>query len=441
MRLLAPLVGVIAVLMAPTLVQAAPVLMISIDGMRPLDVIEADKRGFDVPNLKTLMTAGTYSTGVKNSLPTVTYPNHTTLITGVWPARHGIANNTMFDPTGTNQGGWYWYAEDIKVPTLWDAVHKSGGKVASLSWPVSVGARSIDYNVPEYWRARNSVDLELMHVLITPGLQDAIERKSGVKYAEAFGEDAKSDDARVALAAAIYALKKPKFFTLHLPALDESEHEHGPGSAEAKATLHSVDAAVGRLVAAARKAEPDLVVVITSDHGFNALEHNVNLAGAFEEAGLITRDPKTRKITDWQAAPWGGASAAIVLNNPADPVLKAKVKALLDKLAADPDYAINRVADADEIARMGGTPMARYWVDFKLGYSMGGNATHITPSTQKGTHGWFPEHPEMRASFFISGPGIPKKGGIGEIDQRDIAPTVAKVLKVKLPTADGKTLF
>src|ERR1700743_2931949 len=111
--------------------------MISIDGLRPLDVIEADKRGLPAPTPRKLMAEGSYSTGVRNALPTVTYPNHTTLITGVWPAKHGIYNNVTFDPLQKNMGGWYWYSQDIKGPTLWDSVHKAGGKVASLSWPVS----------------------------------------------------------------------------------------------------------------------------------------------------------------------------------------------------------------------------------------------------------------------------------------------------------------
>ena len=118
--------------------------MISIDGLRPADVLDADARGIKVPALRKLVATGVYASGVRNALPTVTYPNHTSLITGVWPAKHGIAGNPTFDPLQQNMGGWYWYARDIKVETLWDAVHQSGGKVASLSWPVSVGARSID---------------------------------------------------------------------------------------------------------------------------------------------------------------------------------------------------------------------------------------------------------------------------------------------------------
>ena len=260
-------VTAVALLAVAAPAAAAPVLMISIDGLRPLDVLDAD-RGFDAPNLRRLMTEGSYATGVRNSLPTVTYPNHTTLITGVWPAKHGIAGNATFDPLGKNAGGWYWYASDIKVPTLWDAVHAAGGKVASIGWPVSVGAASIDYDFPEYWRARIPEDLKLVRALATPGLPAAVEAQSGVATAAMFGEEAPADDAKAAIAAAIYALDKPAFFTVHLSSLDHNEHSFAPGSPEAKATLARVDAAVGRLVAAARAAEPGIDIVVVSDHGF-----------------------------------------------------------------------------------------------------------------------------------------------------------------------------
>lgn len=430
----------LAAMMLAAPAAAAPVLMITIDGLRPLDVIDVS-RGFAAPTLRRLMAEGSYARGVRNALPTSTYPNHTTLITGVWPAKHGIANNATFDPEGRNVGGWYWYASDIRVPTLWDAVHGAGGTVASLGWPVSVGAASIDFNLPEYWRARIPEDLKLVRALATPGLPAAVEARSGVPVAGAFGELPAADDAKVALAAAIYQLDRPRFFTLHLSSLDHLEHEFGPGTPEVKATLAQVDAAIGRLLAAARAVEPDLVVVVASDHGFARLDHAVDLVQAFAAAGLMTVDPATGKVTSWQAAPWGGASAAVVLHDPADAAVMAKTKALLDRLAADPALGINRVADAAEIARIGGSPLARFWIDFRPGFANGHVAgAMVGAADNKGTHGYFPEHPEMRAAFFVAGPGVPHRGDIGEIDQRDIAPTVAKLLGVALPTADGKPL-
>jgi predicted AlkP superfamily pyrophosphatase or phosphodiesterase len=77
---------------------SAPVLMISIDGLKPEYVTHADEHGLKIPTLRRFLTEGTYADGVLAVLPTVTYPDHTTLITGVWPIEHGIYNNTLFDP-------------------------------------------------------------------------------------------------------------------------------------------------------------------------------------------------------------------------------------------------------------------------------------------------------------------------------------------------------
>jgi len=431
-----------ALLAAPITAQAAPVLMISVDGLRPGDVLDADARGLKLPVLRGLVANGAYASGVRNVLPTVTYPNHTTIITGVWPSRHGIPNNVVFDPLQKNMGGWYWYARDIKVPTLWDAVHKSGGKVASFSWPVSVGADSIDYNIPEYWRARLPEDLKLLRAVSTKGLVDELEKSTGLTLAQTNADTAQTDGGRARFAAALIAARKPHFTTVHLSALDHAQHDDGPGSGSAKTTLEALDAVIGKLIADARKAQPDLVVALVSDHGFAEVKHNINLVRPFAEAGLLTLDPATRKPTRWDAAPWGGASVAVVLSRPQDAALKAKVAGLLDRLAAKPELGIARILDAKAIAQIGGTPMASFWVDFKPGYQMGQDpaAPLIGPGSPKGMHGYVPTHPEMRATLIIAGPGIPKKA-LGEVDMRDIAPTLAKLMKVSLPSADGKPLF
>jgi predicted AlkP superfamily pyrophosphatase or phosphodiesterase len=423
---------------------AAPVLMISIDGLRPLDVIDAQARGLKVPNLRAMMAEGAYATGVRNMLPTVTYPNHTTLITGVAPALHGISNNVVFDPFQKNMDGWYWYSSDIKVPTLWDAVHANHQVVASVSWPVSVGNPSIDYDIPEYWRATTAEDVKLLRALSTPGLVSALEKASGITLVATYGETPVADDARAKMTASLIELEHPQFTTLHILSLDGNEHEFGPGSAEANATLEAIDKSVGDLVVSARKSEPDIVIAIVSDHGFQAIEHDVNLAIPFLQAGLATVDPKTHKVTDWQAEPWSaGGSVAVVLKDPSDKALHDKVAALLKQLAADPANGIAKVIDRSEIEKRGGGAEASFWIDLKLGYEMGRNFVGplVTAGSIKGTHGYFPDHKEMRATFIVTGASVKKHGSLGEIDMRDIAPTLAKVLNVPLPTATGKPLW
>ena len=435
--------SIAAVLLGAGAAEAAPVLMISIDGLRPADVLDARDRGLALPTLSGLVEQGAYATSVVNALPTVTYPNHTTLITGVWPLVHGVSNNVVFDPLQKNQEGWYWYASDIKVPTLWDAVHNQGGVVASFGWPVSVGTRSIDENVPEYWRARTPEDAKLIRALATPGLPDALEAATGAPLGAAADVTPEADEAKAAFAAAIYHLKAPEFFTLHLSSLDHVQHVAGPDTPEARQALERIDADVKRVVDAARAAEPEVVVAIVSDHGFAPLEHEVNLYRPFVDAGLITLNAAGTKPASWEAEPWGGASAAIVLAHPDDPALKAKVRALLDKLAADPTLGINRVIDRSAIDGFGGGSEASFYVDFKIGYEMGADlaAPPVRPSVQRGMHGYFPDHPEMNATFVLQGPSVSAKGPLGQIDMRDIAPTLAKILGVALPSAQGKALF
>ena len=101
----------------PSAASAEPVLLIAIDGLQPADILKSEERGIQVPNLKQFITNGTYAAKVKGVLPTVTYPSHATLLTGVSPAKHGNVGNNSFDPMQINQGGWYWYATDFKVPT------------------------------------------------------------------------------------------------------------------------------------------------------------------------------------------------------------------------------------------------------------------------------------------------------------------------------------
>jgi predicted AlkP superfamily pyrophosphatase or phosphodiesterase len=419
---------------------AAPVLMISVDGLQPADVLEAQQRGIQLPVLSALVKSGAYATGVKNVLPTVTYPNHTTLITGVSPARHGIAANVMFDPLGKGRDGWYWYASDIKVATLWDVVHAKGQTVASIGWPVSVGAQSIDANIPEYWRAEDGNDVKLLRALSTPGLAAQLEDTVGAPLT--LSEEPEGDEAKAQFAVAMIATKHPQFMTLHLSSLDHWQHTYGPNTPQAHDALQRIDTEIGAIVAAARKTSPDVVVAVVSDHGFAPLEHQVNLKRLFADAGLLTIEGGNR-VTAWDAMPWGaGGATFVVLARPDDAALRAKVAAALAEMQKRPDLGIAKIIDQKEAGARGATPMAAFAIDFKLGYQMGGNGeTVVTASKDKGMHGWFPDHPEMHSTFIIAGDKLAKKGSLGEIDMRDIAPTLAKIMDVSLPAAEGKPLF
>lgn len=436
MSLIKSLGAVLFLLSASTAV-ASPVLLISIDGMRPGEVLEAQKRGLKIPNLRRFLAEGSYAESVVGVLPTLTYPSHTTLLTGVDPATHGIVNNTTFDPLNINAVGWYWYASDIKVPTLWDAARAKGLTVGNVHWPVSVGATSINWNIPQIWRSGHADDDKLIAALATPGLLGPMETALG-KYAPGVAETIEADENRGKFAVRLINDKKPEFVTVYLTALDHIEHLTGPGSAESHAALERIDAIVGDLIAAERVARPDAVVSVVSDHGFAPTTYEINFFRPFIDDGLITVTPDG-KVKSWEATPWiSGGSVAVVLARPDDAALVARVRALLDRLKANPDARIANIVDRAEVRKGGGNPGASFYIELSNGALTGlfdAKAPLVKTAGYRGMHGYFPNNPAMRSAFLIMGPGIAKHKSLGEIDMRAIAPTLAKVMGFGLPTA------
>ena len=423
--------------------QQTPLLvMISVDGMRPDYVTSADAHGAKIPQLRRFMKEGSYADGVVGVVPTVTYPSHTTLVTGVWPAKHGILGNTTFDPLQKNSQGWYWYTEDIRVPTLWDAAAGAGRTTASVQWPVTVGAH-ITWNIPEFWRANTEDDAKLLRAVSTAGLLIDADKEIG-SYAGGIDSSIEADERRSRYAQWILEKKRPALLTLHLIALDHIEHDTGPFSPEAIAILERLDAAIGNVRQTAEQLAPGRAyVAVVSDHGFAKTDAQLNLFPLFRQAKLFTTDDKG-KISDWRAMPWvQSASAAIMLKDPADALTLKEVRELLAKVAADPANGIDRILDADELHKRGGFPTASFFVSLQPGWKMGGalDGPVLSKTKPGGTHGELPDLPDLRAAFFLVGPGVPQAHSFGIIDMRDVAPTVAHRIGLAFPSAEGKDLL
>ncbi len=417
------------------------VMLISVDGLKPEAIIDAKSHGLKVPNIRAFMTDGVYASGVRGVLPTLTYPSHTTLMTGASPAKHGIYDNTTFDPLARNEKGWYWYAEDVQVPTLWDAAAAAHLKTASIYWPVSVGAR-ITFNLPQIWRTGTDDDLKLPRALSTPGLEQELSAELG-RYPGGMEETVAEDEIRARFAIRLLEKKHPSFFTVYLTGLDTEQHLSGPFSQKSNAALERLDAVIGSLRAAAEQAAPGRATIcVVSDHGFAAVEHDVNLYAAFREAGLISVD-QAGKISGWKATAWpAGGSAAVMLADPKDQPTAARVKTLLEKLAGDPANGIERILTPEDIQRGRGFPNAAYLVSFRSGYEMGlaTSPPLVTAPSNLGMHGYLPEHPDMRSVFFIVGPHVAQDKSVGEIDMRRIAPTIAGILHIRLAGAEMDAL-
>ncbi|HEY6641347.1 ectonucleotide pyrophosphatase/phosphodiesterase [Povalibacter sp.] len=417
------------------------VLLISIDGLHPSYLIDAEKHGVKAPVLREFVSQGAYASGVVNVTPTVTYPNHIALVTGVSPREHGIYTNTVFDPEGVEKGAWNWYGAQIKSPTLWGAAKARGLTTASVLWPVSVAHPSIDYNMPEYWRVKQPSDNYLLNAVSTPrGFLESIGNLGAI-FGSASHEDGSAFDGKLAdIAVAMIEKAQPHFLTVHIVGLDSVQHANGPlpTNNESREMLEKLDALIGRMIAAQRKAHPDAVIAIASDHGFLPFNATVNLNAAFAKAGLIELG-SDGKLKSWQAYSWNsGGSASVVLKDPNDKVTLEAVNQILTALAADAKTGIASVLRGAEAAAAGAPPQASFLVDCNSGFAMGEALTGEVVQPRAGTagmHGYRNTHPEMNSAFFVMGPGIKAGKNLGTIDIRQIAPTLAQELGVQLPTA------
>lgn len=408
-------------------------LLISIDGMLPARYTSA--RPAKIPNLRRLMGRGVYADGVIGIFPSVTYPSHTTLITGVRPAIHGILDNRILDPERRANGAWYWYARGIKVPTLPMAARARGLRVGAISWPVTVGM-DLDYLVPEFSRSNHPESLSLLRALSNPRhLIDAAEIALGKPF-----DWPGSDRDRTELTKFVLRTYQPHVMLLHLVDLDGTEHETGPDSDESLATLEQLDGYVGEIVdtleTSGLLARTNVAVV--SDHGFVALSRQLHPNAAFRGEGLISVDERG-SVTDWQA--WfhsSGGSGFVYLKDPANAALRERVHTLLKKIQSDPGNGVRKIWTDAELEAMGAHPDASFALDVVDGYYTSSAFDELlgTP-TSRGGHGFDPAREALRASFIAAGPAVERRGSLGLIRMTQIAPTLARMLGVGLsPAAD-----
>jgi predicted AlkP superfamily pyrophosphatase or phosphodiesterase len=413
----------------------AHVIMISIDGLLPEYYTSPAKLGLKVPNLTRMKLNGSYADGVEGVYPTVTYPAHTTLITGARPVTHGIIQNRVFEPPpATPTREWYWYANALKSETLWSIARKAGLVTANVGWPVTVGA-DIDYNVPEIMDPKDRTSPARTIQYSTPGLL--------AKVAEANPQgDQTTDGRRTAASEFIITNYKPNLMLIHLIELDGSHHDNGPRSAAALPVAEKMDACVGRIIEATKKAGifEKTTFFLVSDHGFLPVEKRFEPGVVLVKEKLITLD-SAGKPSDWKAFPWtAGGSCAIVLRDPSDQDTAARVAEIFGKIAKRTGGPLYRVVGRTDLDRLGAIPTATLMLDAASGYSFGdefsGPEIHESKN-YRGTHGHLPSRHDLRSSLIIYGEAARLGARVAVARMIDIGPTAAAALGLALPNAEG----
>lgn len=422
---------------------AEHVVLISVDGLGPDYYLEPEKYGLKIPALRGLMRQGAYARRVECVYPSVTFPAHTSMITGVSPKRHGVYKNSIFDPLGEYTPGRIWFAEDLKAPTLWDAARKKGVVTAVVRWPMNVGIRA-DYLLAEIRPARFPQLDKLVRALSTPELIEAMERHYG-----RIPPSGPNDRNCVNAAKYLIETAKPGLLLMHLLELDHLQHARGPGAPEVARALEEIDHQIAELIEATKRAGiyERTVFIIVSDHGHMRVTKKIQPNVLLRQAGLISADRRGR-IVEWRAMAHGtggdeSGSAEMILKDPNDREALARVLELLKAKMKAPDGGIFRILErGGREEKWFANPEAALYIDAADGFVIGNQATgqYLTRADSRGQHGYLPERPAMKAALIAAGSGVRPGAVLEKVSMLDIAPTVAALLGLELPGVEGRAL-
>ena len=411
------------------------VILISIDGFRPEFYKDPS---WPAPNLQQMMAQGVYADSVRSVFPSVTYPSHTTIVTGAMPAKHGVMHNKPFDPQGTGDG-WYWYEEAIQTKTLWDAVKEAGLISAAVIWPVTVGA-PIDYNIPVIrpGRGDKATQLSITRQVATPeGLLEEMEiYATGKLRPEIFNNNYLIMDENISrMGTWLIEKYKPSLTALHFISVDHAAHAEGRDGDKVKQAVALTDRAVGSVMEAVKRAgiSKNTAIIITGDHGFVDARTRFNPNILLNEAGLMKN-----KDNSWKAQfqPAGG-SAFLYLQDKQDKRTLRKVKQLLNDLPKE-QQALFRIVERPELDAIGADPDVALALTGVGGVVFGGaDNGNLVNSARGGAHGFFPGSTQIHTGFIGWGEGFRKGGSIHYMGLEDIAPLIAEFLNLPFDAPDG----
>lgn len=369
-----------------------PLLLISIDGFRA-DYIH---RGI-TPVLSALAAHGVLAKGMEPSFPSLTFPNHYTLVTGLYPDHHGIVDNSMYDPKlgrftlgnrkAVGDGRWWREGEPI-----WVTADRAGLKTATLFWPGSE-ARIHGYR-PDHW----------------------------LRYDGAMPYARRVD--RVLHWLDLPRPQRPDFLTLYFEGVDTAGHYDGPDSPQVNRAIRKVDAAIGRLVAGLKQRGlfRRMNLIVVADHGMASTPPSQRI--------LLDRIIDTRRVRVVST----GAIAGI------DPAPGYAATAAARLLAPHAHMRCWRKAQIPARFHYGHNPRVPAIVcSPKLGWLIVSDRTHLLHhgKPMRGDHGYDNALVPMRALFLAHGPAFRRGITVPVFPNVDVYPLMAHLLHIHPQHNDG----
>jgi len=404
------LAALAAMLLAGGAAQAAAtshrLMILSVDGLDWRYIRDRDALGLKIPNIRRLLAKSQVADGVTGVWPTITWPSHTTMLTGVRPDQHGILANAGGPPDPALS---YWSATKIKTATLTQCVAGAGGTVGAVNWPVTVDAR-INWNLPEVYARRNgdSSDMDTVDRFGTPGLVAEIGRAY-----PSFAQQWLDDRSRALATIFLLKQKHPDLLLLHLAELDSQSHEEGPFVPHTLAVVERSDELIGDILKAMPK---DYDLALVSDHGFERVDRIANLkvmAAADGVTGVLSVQGGLVNTTDSNVAAWLRGQTG-----------KGDVGREIP--------AAELARYAPQLAGAGFEPAPHVM----FGAAANGQAHDASKAV--GNHGFWPTRPDYHSIFLLSGPEI-KPEKLGAIEMVSLKDRLAGALGLTCPAALGNS--
>lgn len=423
------------------------VIVVSIDGLAGylLDDVKAP-----LPTIRQLARTGSVADGgMKVSNPSVTWPNHSSVITGVRPEKHGVLANGVLVRGGIDVPIVIDPRRDqrdlIRVPTIIDAAHAAGLTTAEINWPCMRGSKTLHDSFPD-------VPDQVLHM--TPRLREELVR------AEIFRDETQAtfmadsvvgrDLVWTEATCHLIRKRKPNLLFVHLLNCDSTHHLLGPQTSAGYTANAYADTCLAKMVAATKEAGifEQTTFIVLADHGFTLTPKAICPNVLLRQKGML--QVTGGKISDARVHvfPEGGVGL-VYCTNPAEAVAdREKVRELLSG-----QEGVAEIVFPDRFAEFG-LPLPREYAQApdallvaKDGYAVAGTAVgenFVVPNTEAktslGSHGFVATMPKMNALLVLSGQGIRAGEKLSGVENIDIAPTIARLLDVKFTTADGKEL-
>lgn len=394
------------------------VVVISLDGYPAYALRDPQT---PAPTIRRLIREGAWAPdGMTNVNPTVTWPNHTAMVTGVSPSRHGVIYNGL--PVRKNGKivveAFVPKTTLVLAPTVYDLAHNAGMKTAEVDWVAIEDAPTIDYSFFEFPKQDSIIVKEMIAAgIVTPHDIETFA-KAPITYRD-----------EIWTQAAIHILTKhrPNLLLFHLLTTDSSQHRYGARSLGGITALAQADRQVERLIDAARTAGmlETTTFLVVSDHGFHTATKQIRPAALLKQKG----------ITAFNIIPEGG-TAMIYGNVPPDTFKGVE--------------GISQVITPDQYAALGypapsGGRMSELVLAAADGYSFSGSSDgpvvdFIAPGAGNGNHGYLATNPDMRPIFVAWGAGVKPGARLADVHTVDLAPTIARLLGLDMKDVEGHIL-